>query len=126
MKKHVADLKHCRALVSARIVVGSYFQWCWYEKSPITGNPTTPLVTDEKFNLKGVSHIPAPLPCELMEILNEQETAYVARAFTAVTNRLVQCPFNTTLKLITANMLCDMLLWMKGQGLLNKGTEGEG
>ena len=126
MKKHVADLDHSKALVNAGIVVDTYFLWT---KTYVDSLPVNDWILVPKHTVSVMPFdVPAPLPCELMEILNEQETAYVARAFTAVTNRLVQCPFNTTLKLITANMLCDMLLWMKGQWLLEQpeGTEGEG
>ena len=123
MKKHVADEKHSKALVDAEIVVETYFSWFHDGKAGFVAD--TDIAMD---SLLGIIYIaPAPLPCELMEILNKQEPGYVARAFTAVTKKLVQCPFSITLKLVTANMLCDMLLWLKGQELLDQpeGTEGE-
>ena len=131
MKKHVADLDHSKALFDAGIEVGSYFQWCWYEKSPITGNPTTPLVTDEKFNLKGVSHIHAPLPCELMEILKPYNIGYrwnLVEEFECMLTlpNAINCYETYALK--PANALCDMILWLKAEGLLEQPyrTEAEG
>ena len=119
--KHVADLEHSQALVDAGIVVESYF-W-WYEDNGYKETHIDPRCGATKDMLQFGGLCPAPLPCELMEILEKVEPEYFSEAWYKVTGYLAQHPISAQFKKINANALADMAIWLKKQGLLDKPKE---
>ena len=119
--KHVTDREHSQALLDAGIEVESYFMGT---KPYVAGIPVDGWIIVPRNSIVGMSFdIPAPLPCELMEILEKVEPEYFSEAWYKVTGYLAQHPISAQFKKINANALADMVLWLKEQGLLDKPKE---
>ena len=115
--RHVADIRHSQALADAGIVVDSYFRWIDSVVSRQYEIASNPL-------FKPVGSIPAPLPCELMEVMPDTVIEEGVLRFPNITkyNGVWDVGYEYTHGAHSnpANALCDMLLWLNGEGLLEQ------
>ena len=116
MKKHVADKEHSQALVEAGIVLDTYFRHDHYEAED--GSIVHRVISKEDpWHLE--PPIPAPLPCELMEILPDQ--AEVRKVHTELgVEYMASYRSDMYYGNTPANALCDMAIWLKKEGLLEQ------
>ena len=120
--KHVTDREHSQALLDAGIEVESYFMGT---KPYVAGIPVDGWIIVPRNSIVGMSFdIPAPLPCELMEILPKWRTWEFVTTDSGVTVCSPVMEYNRYQRADTpANALADMAIWLKEQGLLDKPKE---
>lgn len=123
------------ALAKLGVTVESYFKWCWYDISPLTGRATEPGLTNDAFKFHGESRSPAWTVGEIGAMLPTEVGKYIL-CLVKSQGGWVVCYEDSSFKRLQgvgifnpseADARALMLIWLLEQGHITKEEiNGEG